>query len=81
LSLLYQDTTLPDSPPVTSLIGDAESAAIMSRFAKSNAGLAKKYGVEFAARWKGPAIAVQPGLLEPAVLELLAMKREHQGLA
>ncbi len=79
LWLLRQDATLPDSPPLTSLIGEAESVAIMSRFAKSNAGLAEKYGVSFAARRKGPVVAVRPGPLEPAVLQLLAMKGERQG--
>ena len=76
LALLRQNTALPDSPPVTALIGEAESVAIMSRFAESNAGLAEKYGVTFAARSKGPTVAARPEPLEPAVLELLAMPRE-----
>jgi hypothetical protein len=72
LALLRQNTTLPESPPVTSLIGEAESAAIMSRFAESNVGLAEKYGVAFAARWMGPKTKAQPQPLEPFVLDLLA---------
>ena len=76
LALLRQNVALPDSPPVTSLIGEAESAAIMSRFAESNAGLAEKYGVTFASRRKGPEMAVWPEPLAPAVLELLARSRE-----
>jgi hypothetical protein len=74
LALLRQNPTLPDSPPVTALIGEAESATIMARFAETNARLAEKYGVVFAQRRNGPQMAVRLEPLEPALVEFLAVQ-------
>ena len=71
---LRQNPTLPDSPPVTSLIGEAESATIMSCFAETNGRLAEKHGVAFAPRRNGPQRAVRIEPLEPALVEFLAVQ-------
>ncbi len=60
-----------DSPPVTSLIGEAESATIMSRFADTNAQLAERYGVVFAQHRNGPPVAARLEPLDPAIVEQL----------
>ncbi len=72
LDLLRQSPALADSPPVSALIGEEERAAIMARFADTNARLAQIYGVSLAPRRSPIETVVRLEALEPLLLQLLA---------
>lgn len=63
-----------DSPPVTALIGEAESATIMLRFADTNARLAERYGVVIGRHRNGPRVAAKLEPLDPAIVERLVSR-------
>lgn len=74
LDLLRQNSALADSPPVMALIGEAERAAIMARFADTNARLGEKYGVLLAPRRSAIETVASLEPLEPLMLQLLAVQ-------